>query len=94
MNKTRIVSFLSFVLWGALVYLGVVVSTNAARQGVPQYSNLGQVRFYLMFPLAMAFLAACLSIFATKIPKPLLIALSLAQLALIPVYFFFYTGGV
>jgi uncharacterized membrane protein len=47
-----------------------------------------------MFPLAMAFLAACLSIFATKIPKPLLIALSLAQLALIPVYLFFYTGGV
>lgn len=92
MNKTRIVSFLSFVLWGALVYLGVVVSTNAARQG--QYSNLGQGKFYLMFPLAMAFLAACLSIFATKIPKPLLIALSLAQLALIPVYLFFYTGGV
>jgi len=92
MNKTRIVSFLSFLLWGALVYLGVVVSTNAARQG--QYSNLGQVKFYLMFPLAMAFLAACLSIFATKIPKPLLIALSLAQLALIPVYLFFYTGGV
>ena len=94
MIRTRVISFLSFVLWGALVYLGVIVSTNAARQGVPGYPNTGQVRFYLLFPLAMAFLAACLSIFATKIPKPLLIALSLAQLALIPLYLFFYTGGV
>ncbi len=47
-----------------------------------------------MFPLAMAILAACLSIFATRIPKPLVIVLSLAQLALIPLYLFFYTGGV
>jgi hypothetical protein len=72
-----------------------MVMANAVRQGLPQgYPNTGQLRFYVFFPEAMTLLSACSTMFVNKLPKSLFVISSLIQFALIPIYLFYYTGGI
>lgn len=94
MVKGRAVSILCCIFWGGLVYLGITVCVGAASQEVAGYPNIGRLEFYILFPLAMALLSACLTIFVKKLPKSLYLIFSFLLLALIPSYLFFYGGGI
>jgi hypothetical protein len=93
-NKRRAVAILNWLFWGGLLYMGMTVYSNGIRQGVPGYPNTGQQRFYILFPLAMVLLGGFAVIFATKLPRSSFVFLSLVQLALIPLYLVFFTGGM
>jgi hypothetical protein len=88
------VSIVSCLFWAALLYLGVKVYASGVQQGVAGYPNTAQLRFYILFPVAMTLLSACLAVFANKLPRFLPTIISLVQFALILPYLFFYTGGV
>jgi hypothetical protein len=76
------------------VYLGITLCVGVVRQEVSGYPNTGQLRFYILYPLVMTLLSACLAVFMKKLPKSLFIIISFSLLALIPPYLFFYTGGI
>ena len=94
MSKRNAISILGAVLWGALLYTGVVVTTNASVHSVPGYPSTDQLRFYVFFPEAMTILSAGLIAFISKCPKWLGASLLAIQFALLPAYLFFYTGGI
>jgi hypothetical protein len=43
--------------------------SSGVRQGVAGYPNTGQLRFYVLFPVAMTLLGACLAVFVKNLPK-------------------------
>ena len=92
--KRSAVSILCSVFWGVLLYLGITLYVGVVRQEIAGYPDTAQLRFYILFPIAMTLLSACLAIFVKKLPKSLFIILSFSQLALIPPYLLFYTGGI
>lgn len=94
MSKKHSISILGAMLWGALLYAGVVATTNASVHSVSGSPSTGQLRFYVLFPEAMTILSACLIAFIPKFPKWLGASLLAIQFALLPAYLFSYTGGI
>jgi len=92
--RRSVLSILAFVFWGALLSLGVTVLANAFRHVVGEYPNNGQLRFYVIFPETMTLVSACIITVANKLPKVWYFVISLIQFSAIPLYLFFYTGGV
>jgi hypothetical protein len=88
------VSILGGLLWGGLLYVDIGLYSDLAQKGIPGYPNSGQLELYIIFPIAMILLSACLTIFANRTPKFLFILLSLTQFALIPPYIVVWGGGV
>jgi len=93
-KKRSALAILNWLFWGAMLYLGVTVYASGVRQVVPGYPSTGQLRFYILFPLAMVFFGGFVTIFATKLSRSSFVFLSIIQLALIPLYLFFFTGGM
>jgi len=88
----RLVAILGALFWGASVLSGVSVISGVARQAVPGYPNVGQVRYYIWFPATMFSLNVCLAFFAQRTPTPFFALIWLIQLALVLPFLLGYTG--
>lgn len=74
--------------------LGIKLYFGAIARRVPGLPNVGQLSFYVLFPLVMMLLNIFVIVFSGKLPKPLVITVLIAQFCLIPLFIFFYSGGV
>ena len=92
--KRRIAATVSALIWGALLYLGISLTSNVVRQHVPGYPNAGQVHYYEWFPAFMLLLCILLAVVAKRTPKALFTALWFIQLLLLVLFLFGYTGGM
>ena len=92
--KRRIAAALTILLWAFFTYIGYDGIDGVIRQHAPGYPNVGQLHYYVHFPLAMLFLSVGLLLFARKMHAGLFIALWVLQLVLFFPFFLGYTGGV
>ena len=85
---------LACLIWGALLFLGTVLTSGVKSQGVPGYPNTGQIVYYQGIPAAAFALALALLAASFKWKGcGLSVAAAVLMLALLP-FLLFYTGGV
>ena len=82
------------ILWAILSLYGKIGLLSISDQKVPGYPNAEQVTYYFNVPMGM--MAACILLFVLRrrIPKTILVGGMIVSLVAIPVYLFFYTGGI
>ena len=96
MKGTHIFALIVAVLWGAAIQMGLSGMDLARSQQIQGWPSIGQVHYYVHFPIFMLALVVAAWSLAARWPRfktPASILLALAFLVL-PVYFLAYTGGV
>jgi hypothetical protein len=91
----RVVLAISMLIWGALTVLGWSLVDGVREQHVPGYPVPEQIYYNIVFPLALT--ALSLALFAPTWWRRggcLLAVLGGLMLAMLPLYLFYYTGGM
>ena len=96
MKGTHIFALVATVLWALVLLSGLGVIDSVQSQHVPGYPSAGQVRYYVYYPATLLALLVVGWVGASyrrqfKVPAIALITLALLGL---PLYLFFYTGGM
>ena len=85
---------ISVIIWILFLILGIHLSMSVYEQQISGYPNVGQILYYIGFPSFMAVILGAIIAFAKRIRSYIVSVFSLVSLACLPVYLFFYTGGV
>ena len=90
-----ILTVINAVVWGGLSWMGRGGIAYIESQHAPGYPNLGQIQFYLAFPLLMLSVALVPAVLLSQTKWSVFGSLwsVLTLLAVIP-YLFYYGGGV
>ena len=95
MAASRLLLLISASLWGGLALMGWDGIRSIADQQVAGYPNAGQIRYYLLMPLAaFALSAALLGLTWLRRYDGALAAVGALLILLILPYLLPYTGGV
>ena len=92
--KRMIFPLLSVLMWGALLWLGLVLREGVVEQHVAGYPNQAQTMTFVVFPAIMVALNLVLFAFAKKIPVTALVASTAIQVPICFATLMMAGGGV
>jgi hypothetical protein len=89
-TRQRIFPVLSALLWGMLLYLGArAYSRFPSSQLLSEQFNL-----YVLIPLVMTLISACLIVFSKRMPSFLTAIFCILLIAGLLPYLGYFTGGI
>ncbi|WP_109125910.1 hypothetical protein [Dyella sp. C11] len=82
------------IIWLLCSLLGLVLYGSVVSQHVPGYPDSGQMKFYVVVPVAMTLGSGLLVLLSKRLPTALIVLASGVQILVLLGWFFYGGGGV